>query len=223
MAQSRSIGCVTVARVLVHYGVVYQQTIIRTALLQMFDHVSVFVSIILGLGVVHLLGGISLILDARVKTKVYWVHLVWTANMMFLIALVWIGSLVLASNDGPSQGHYFVLLAYSMTIYLMCGLLFPIRGEEITDFRGHFYSNRVRFFSVGLLFVITDAIDGLLEVRTAEFSLNPLQYGTLALYFVLFVIGTRTSSARFHAVVAVVFFLGMLGFLQSITELFPEG
>jgi hypothetical protein len=96
-----------------------------------FEHLSVFVSIILGLAVVHLLGGVSLILDARIRTKVYWVHLLWTANMLFLIVLVWLGNFVLAPVTLFSAAHFLNLLAYAMVIYLMSGLLYPVRGQEV--------------------------------------------------------------------------------------------
>lgn len=184
-----------------------------------FEHVSVFVSIILGLAVVHLLGGVSLILDTRVKTKIYGVHLAWTLNMLFLTVLAWLGNFVLAPVTDFSAAHFFNLLAYSMVIYLMSGLLYPVRGEEVTDFKKHFHSNRPRFFSLGVVFVITDAVDGLLEARATGLQLNPFQYGQLAIFLVLFVLGIQSDREGFHRAFVVVFFLGMLGFLYSLTQI----
>ena len=183
-----------------------------------FEHVSVFISIILGLAVVHLLGGVSLILDTRVRTKVYGVHLLWTLNMLFLIVLVWLGNFVLALITEFSAPHFFNLLAYSMVIYLMSGLLYPVRGEEVTDFKEHFHSNRSRFFALGIVFVIMDALDGLLEARATDLDLNPFQFGQLTIFLVLFAIGIKNEREGFHQAVAVVFFLGMLGFLYSLTQ-----
>ena len=185
----------------------------------MFEHVSIFFSIILGLGIVHLLGGVSLMLDARVKNKNYWVHSLWVFNLLFLISLVWIANFVLANADHLSLSHYFVLLAYSITIYLMCGLLFPVHGEEVTDFFVHFNSNKKRFYAVGILFTITDAIDGLLEAKAVDIELNPFQFGTLITYFILFVIGIKFKSRWIDPTIAIVFFLGLLGFLSSILHI----
>lgn len=184
-----------------------------------FEHVSVFVSIILGLAVVHLLGGVSLILDTRVKTKIYGVHLAWTLNMLFLTVLAWLGNFVLAPVTVFSAAHFFNLLAYSMVIYLMSGLLYPVRGEEVTDFKKHFHSNRSRFFGLGVVFVITDAVDGLLEAQATGLELNPFQYGQLAIFLVLFVLGSQSDREGLHRVFVVVFFLGMLGFLYSLTQI----
>lgn len=184
-----------------------------------FEHVSVFISIILGLGVVHLLGGVSLILDTRVRTRVYAVHLAWTFNMLLLIVLAWLGNFVLAPITEFSALHFFNLLAYFMVIYLMSGLLYPVRGEEVTDFKEHFHSNRPRFFTLGILFVTTDAVDGVLEARATGLDLNPFQFGQLAIFLALFVIGIRNESEGFHRALVVLFFLGMLGFLYSLTQI----
>ncbi|TDR23671.1 hypothetical protein [Marinicella litoralis] len=183
----------------------------------MFEHIAVFFSIILSLGLVHLLGGWSLMLDAKVKVKMYWVHLLWSVNMMLLIALVWFANFALSAAADIGLAHYFVLLGYSISIYLMCALMFPVRGDEVRDFKVHYYNNRVRFCAVGLVFVITDALDGWIESAVLNTPLNLGQFGTLTVYALLFVVGMLTSSHRFHASAAGLFFLGLVGFLMSLT------
>lgn len=185
----------------------------------MFEHTAIFFSIVLSLGLVHLLGGWSLMLDARVKTRLYWVHFLWTVNLMFLIALVWFANFALSSAADIGLVHYFVLLTYSISIYLMCALMFPVRGAEITDFKQHYYANRVRFCAVGLAFVVTDGVDGWIESAVLGTPLNLGQYGTLAAFGLIFTTGMLTKSHRFHATGAVVFFLGLLGFLMSLNGL----
>ncbi|MFC3193780.1 hypothetical protein ACFODZ_05965 [Marinicella sediminis] len=182
----------------------------------MFEHIAIFFSIILSLGLVHLLGGLSLMLDARIRNHLYWVHLLWTLNLLFLIALVWFANFALAEANELSLAHYFVLLAYAITIYLLCGLLFPVRGEEVVDFRKHYYANSKRFAVVGMAFVITDACDGLIETKLLDVPLNYGQFGTLGVYFFLFLGGLFSQSHRYHACAAVVFGLGLVGFLLSL-------
>jgi hypothetical protein len=183
-----------------------------------FEHLSVFVSIILGLAVVHLLGGLSLILDQRVKAKLYGVHLAWTANMLVVIVLVWVGNFLLADLQAFNIWHFLNLVLYSMIIYLMSGLLYPVRGGEVIDFREHFHANRARFFSVGLLFVGTDALDGVMEARATGIEFNPGQFATLGVFFLLFAVGIRNSSEGYNRAAAGVFFLGLLGWLYSLVE-----
>ena len=64
--------------------------------MSIFSHISVFISLILGLAVVHLLSGFSLILDTRKESRTYWVHLLWTFNMLLTVVLVWLSSFVLS-------------------------------------------------------------------------------------------------------------------------------
>jgi hypothetical protein len=45
-----------------------------------FEYLSVFLSILLGLAVTHLVVGTVSIIQQRASTKVYWVHLLWVAN-----------------------------------------------------------------------------------------------------------------------------------------------
>ena len=43
-----------------------------------YEYLTVFISVVLGLAVVRLLSGISLILDTRVRQRVDWIHFLWT-------------------------------------------------------------------------------------------------------------------------------------------------
>lgn len=181
-------------------------------------HVTVFLSLVLGLAVVHLLSGLSLILDTRVRTRVYWVHLLWTANMLGAVVLVWLSSFVLSPLDELSALHVLTLLAYAIVTYLMSGLLFPVRGEEVVDFREHFAANRSRFFVLGILFVLVDATDGVLEMVSTDAPLAVGQFGTLIVWFVAFAVGLRVRSERYGAAVAVVFSVGLVGWFVSLVE-----
>lgn len=59
---------------------------------------------------------------------------------------------------------YFVnLVAYAIVLYLLAGLLFPVRGADVVDFRVHFEANRPRFFALLLGFQVVDVSDRALE------------------------------------------------------------
>lgn len=181
-----------------------------------FEHLSVFISIILGLAVVHLLGGISLILDKRTAARTYGVHLMWTLNLLLVTVLMWLGNFALTAAPNVGVWHFLNLLAYAMAVYLMSGLLYPVRGPEVTDFREHFHANRARFCALGILFVVFDALDGVLEHYATGLAWNPFQFGTLAVFLGIFLIGMRTEGERFHRFAVGLFFLGLLGWLQSL-------
>jgi hypothetical protein len=125
-----------------------------------FEYLSVFISIILGLAVVHLLGGVSLIIDQRVRARLDAIHLLWVLNMFTLITWVWWGNWQLNDVVAFSSLHYVAMVLFSVVVYLMCGLLFPVRGREVEDFQEQFEMNRSRFFYLGLALAVAAALKG---------------------------------------------------------------
>lgn len=186
--------------------------------MSIFAHISVFISLILGLAVVHLLGGISLILDTRKKTKIYWIHLFWTFNMLFTVILVWLSSFVLSPLEEIGVLHFINLLAYAIVTYLICGLLYPVQGEEITDFKVHFEENRTRFFLLGILFVFVDASDGILEYFKTDLPLDIGQFATLTVWFIVFTIALKVRHKAYDAFAAIIFIIGLTGWLVSLVD-----
>ena len=181
-----------------------------------FSHISVLISIILGLAIVHLLSGVSLILDKRVQTKTYALHGLWTLSMFFVSINVWISNFVLATLETISAIHFLNLIAYATLVYLISGLLFPVRGEEVTDFKVHFEDNRLRLYQLFIVFIFVDAFDGFLEHFNAGIPLDVGQFGTLGTWLVFFLLGLKINKPKFDWAIGIVFFIGLLGWLQSM-------
>lgn len=184
--------------------------------MSIFGHISVFLSIILGLAVVHLLSGVSLILDNRVKTKTYAIHSIWTICMLFVSVNVWLSSFVLSSLDALNAIHFLNLLAYATLVYLMSGLLYPVQGSEVTDFKIHFNENRFRLYVLSIIFVLVDAFDGILEHLNAGVALDVGQFVTLGVWLLLFTIGLFVKNTRLDYVIAIGFIVGLIGWFQSM-------
>jgi hypothetical protein len=168
-----------------------------------YEYLTVFVSVILGLAVVHLLGGVSLILDTRVREKLDWVHSVWTANVFVTTLLVWWFNFGLTGVQVWTLPHFLTLVAYSVVLYLMSGLLYPVRGDEIVDFRAHFEANRPRFFTVCLVFQVVDFADAALERQTLGTDWAPLHLLSLVVFALAFLLAIRWSNRTFQGVLAV--------------------
>lgn len=114
--------------------------------------------------------------------------------------------------------HFLNLLAYSIVAYLMSGLLFPVRGEEITDFREHFNANQFRLYVLGIIFVLVDATDGILEHYTAGIEWDIGQFATLSVWFIVFTIGLWVKNERYSAFAALVLLVGILGWFHSLID-----
>jgi len=99
------------------------------------------------------------------------------------------------------------MVLFSVVLYLMCGLLFPVRGKEVEDFQEQFEMNRARFFYLGEALLVAAMLKGyvdrqvLSEPDTVE---RAIMFGALLL---LFGIASRSRSRAFHGSLALVFFM----------------
>lgn len=175
-----------------------------------YEYLTVFISVVLGLAVIHLLSGVALLLDTRVRAKPDWIHGVWTANVLITTVLVWWFNFSLTEVRAWTLPHFLNLVAYSVVLYLMSGLLYPVRGSEVIDFKAHFEANRVRFFLVCLGFQAVDFADAALEREALETAWSPVQLTVIAVFAVAFVVGTRTSNRTFHGALAVAWLLACI-------------
>lgn len=168
-----------------------------------YEYLTVFLSVVLGLAVVHLLGGIALILDTRVRERVDWIHAVWTANVFVTTLLVWWFNFGLTAVTEWTLPHFLNLVAYSVVLYLLAGLLYPVRGKEIVDFRAHFEANRARFFTVCVAFQVVDFADVLLERQALGTDWVPLQLFSIVAFAIAFIVGIRVGNRPYHGVLAI--------------------
>ena len=172
-----------------------------------YEYLTIFISVVLGLAVVHLLSGVSLILDTRVRQRVDWIHLVWTTNVFVTTLLVWWFNFSLTAVQVWTLLHFLNLVAYSVVLYLLSALLFPVQGVEIIDFRAHFEANRPRFFMVWLVFQVVDFADVALARQALGSGWDPSRLVALGVFSVAFAMGIRTGNRAFHGPLAIAWLL----------------
>jgi arsenate reductase len=131
--------------------------------MDMFNYVMVLASIIIGLGMTHLLYGIAQFAQHPDREKPYWVHLVWVAGAFFQAIFWWWWEFRLSANTNWTFGLYLFVLLYAFIIYLRCALLFPPDLEGYEGYRGYFYSRRGWLFGTALAQVFVDLGDTLFK------------------------------------------------------------
>lgn len=131
--------------------------------MDMFSYVMVLASVIVGLGITHLLQGIAGLVQHPGRERVYWIHLVW-AGATFLRAIFWWWfEFRLSETVQWTFTLYFFVLTYAFLIYLWCALLFPRDLVGYDGYRDYFYSRKAWFFGVGFAGVAVDVGDTLLK------------------------------------------------------------
>ena len=93
--------------------------------MDLFEYISVLTSIIIGLGIAHLLRGVARLVQHPGRHRTWWVHLVWVGYMFFQMTFWWWWEFNLNTLDLWHFEDYLFVLLYAVVLYLCCALLFP--------------------------------------------------------------------------------------------------
>ncbi len=131
-----------------------------------FSYLSVLLSIIIGLGMSHLLGAMIRLIHNRSRTALYWPSIVWAANLFLLLTLVWWADFNLTHHEHWTFPIFICTLSIPAAIYAASGLVLPEgEAQTRTDMRSAYDENRRWLFSlislaIALSFVQTYLVDG---------------------------------------------------------------
>ena len=181
--------------------------------MDMYLHVRVLFSIILGLGVSRLLSGVARIVQHPKEYKVYWVHLLWALFAFLYLIHFWWWEYRLATIQQWTFPLYFFIAMYAVIQFLLCVMLFP---EEMTDYSGfkeYFYSRRRWIFGLMTILFVADIADTAIKGTGYLRALGPAYYTRSALYIVLSLAAIKIKDERFHAGFAILATLTEIGLI----------
>jgi hypothetical protein len=179
-----------------------------------FAYVSGFTSIVLALGVTRLLIGLGRLVEKRSQIRLYWVHLMWVANIFLFLSLEW-WILFRWSVVVDWTFYLFMFLMASPTIvFLLCVMLFPEPLIDGTDFKTHFYKSRKWFFALGAALPPLDFVDTLLKGTTHFTAQGPLYVVTISLMTALSIVAAITSNEKYQKFFSIFFFIYILVFIS---------
>ena len=168
--------------------------------MDLFEYISVLTSIIIGLGIAHLLRGIARMVQHPGRHRTWWVHLVWVANMFFYMVFWWWWEFNLGKLEIWHFEDYLFVLVYAVVLYLCCALLFP---EDLSDYDGwedYLMSRRVWFFGLLALTNVIDVYDTWLKGAEHFERAGTAYFILTATTFIGYIVATITSNRRYHKV-----------------------
>jgi hypothetical protein len=168
-----------------------------------FEYISVLTSIIIGLGIAHLLRGVAGLVQHPGRHKVYWVHLVWVAYMFFNMIFWWWWEFNLGKLEIWYFPNYLFVLLYAVVLYLACALLFPSDMEDYAGFEDFFISRRAWFFGLIAATNVIDVYDTWMKGAEHFESAGTPYLVLTSVNLVLAISAAITSNRFFHAIVAV--------------------
>lgn len=171
------------------------------------EYLSVLVSIIVGLGLSHLLGSVGKLLSRRRRVRTY-APAVGNAVLVFLAHVqFWWGSFDFGERIESNFFAFLVFLLTPILLYLIAVLALPELDQDDSgevSLREHYYEARPWFFGLAALVPVATA------VRNAGFQgdafWNQDRPFELA-FFVMALAGTVTASERVHRLLP----FGMIG------------
>ncbi|HEX8722455.1 MAG TPA: hypothetical protein VF736_17700 [Pyrinomonadaceae bacterium] len=176
-----------------------------------FGYVAVIISVVIGLGLSHVLTGVVELFKARRRVRFYWVHMVWVALTFVGHIFLWWTMWNLRLLRDWNFFSFLLLLLGPVLLYVAAAFLVPkVEPGASLDLRDYFYENRAAFFGVNAAFT------GLLSVEnwllTGRMSPAPVT-AVFAVWFALLCVSAFVKSERYHAALAVLFVLLFLSFI----------
>lgn len=183
--------------------------------MQPFDYLSVMTSVVLGLGISHLLADLTRLIEGRKHVRFYWVSMLWAITLLMQHLQMW---WVLFRYRDISEWNFFsflLLFVPAMLLYSVTVLLLPeFDPNEGIDLEQNYYKNHRWFFSLAALtLVLISARAYLLRGFPLVDSASAVRHAASALF-----VGAAVTKARtYHALVAILAFILFLFILLRFT------
>lgn len=125
----------------------------------LYQHVRVVISIIVGLCITTLLSGFARFVQHPRREKVSILHLGWAASLLLSIIHFWWWEFRLALIQQWTFAIYFFVILYAILFFSLCTLLFPSDLRDYSGYEEYFLSRRYWFFGLLAATFIADIID----------------------------------------------------------------
>lgn len=169
----------------------------------LYLHIRVVLSIILGLSLARLLTGLTGFVQHPQRQRIWLVHLCWVGYLFMSVVAFWWWEFRLAEIQVWRFETYVFLLIYTAMFFVLCTLLFPTDLGEYEDYRAYFMSRRSWFFGLLAMTFAMDIVDTLLKGPGELRALGPEYPIRIGVSIALCLVGMRTSRLWFHYTLAI--------------------
>jgi hypothetical protein len=170
-----------------------------------FEYISTLLSIIIGVGITHLLIGVSRFIYNPRGVKVYWIHLVWTFSVFTNLIWYWWFEFGFSTVTEWTFQMYFFIIIYAVLLFLLSVINIPFHFPQ--NFKEYFYSSKNWFFVVFIAVNLIDVLDSYL--KGVDYLRN---LGMSYLFYLIASVGLSVLAIfirkeLFHGILAVLFAL----------------
>jgi hypothetical protein len=121
-----------------------------------FSYLAVLISIILGLGITQLLGGLGRLLQERHSVRLYRPTIVWAGLLLVVLHVqTWWAMFGLRTLSSWSFLAFLLVLLQPVVLFLLAALILPDGGSETSrDLRANYFAHSRWFFGLGVLLLV---------------------------------------------------------------------
>jgi hypothetical protein len=168
-----------------------------------FNYVSVIFSVVIGLGLSHILTGVTDLVKARRRVKFYWIHALWIALIFLGHIFLWWSMWNLRLLRNWNFFSFLSILAAPVLLYVAASFMIPkAEPDERLDLRQYFYENQFAFFGANAAFTALMGAENWLLTGHASPKRVIVVF---AAWFVLLCASAVIKNARYHAVISILF------------------
>ena len=162
----------------------------------LFEYVTVVVSMLMSLAVVQLVSGLS---NVVAPGRRYWVHIVWIAALLLLIALHWWNQW---AYQEYTEWNFLLFVSLLLAPGLLCFqavALVPDRSDKVESWQRHFMTVRRRFFVALALIFLTFIVTSWMWL---DLPLDHPLRVIVAVLIAIAALGAFSAKQRVHEVLA---------------------
>jgi len=125
-----------------------------------FEFITVFVSLIVGFALSHILRAVSDLYEIRERVKPYWLNSLWVITVIMWSIFTWWGLWMLSIDRIEwTYAQYWFLVMNVSSIYFFTTLVLPKATDDGTiDLESHYYSVHKAFFSIVAFSLFSSAV-----------------------------------------------------------------
>lgn len=179
-----------------------------------FSYLSVFISLILGLGVTHILSGAASLIRSRRELHFWWPTPLWMATTFLIQVQTWWAMFTLRTIEHWSFAAFLIVLLQPVAIYMMAALIVPrMASGQVTELRNDYFRES-RWFFGALLFGLAASLAKNL-VFTGRLP-EPRDLMAHVLFIVVALAACVSKSPRLHIAIAGAGLVLILGYIALL-------
>jgi hypothetical protein len=179
-----------------------------------FAHLSVLISIVLGLGITNLLLGFARIVQMRARVKAYWPTIVWGLVLLVIHVQTWWSMFGLRTVETWTFVAFSLTLMQPILLFFLSALVMPdFDRDEALDLKANYFAQVRWFFGIIIALLIASLL------RSYAIGGRPPAAADLA-FHIAFLAGAVPAAIitneRFHQLAALVAATTVFAYVASL-------